>query len=119
MFRLAPVPTMRRTVTVRVPDPEIVDKTTPETFTVLFRVLSREEADAFDKSQREMTFEERVPHPLLRHVVKSWDGVTDASGNTIPFSEDALARALELPWVAQALMAEYSRGLAGEPRLGN
>jgi hypothetical protein len=66
-----------------------------------------------------MTFDERGQHPFLRHVVKDWDGVEDENGEPLPFSEDALARALELPWVAQALMAEYSRGLAGEPRLGN
>ena len=122
MFRLAAVPTMKRTVTVRAPDPEIADKIVEQTFTAHFRVLTNDEIRAFDEARTKLSYDEAMADPFAfqKLVLTGWgEDVVDADGTPIPYSKEARDRALELPWFAKAVRDEYARGLAGEPRLGN
>ena len=121
MFRLAPVASFQRTVTVHVPLTDGADRTDRQSFVARFRVLDPDEAKAFDARRRAMTAADLAddPHALLRLVLIGWDEVTDEAGKPMPFSADARDALLALPWVPPALIEAWRAGLAGEPRLGN
>ncbi len=121
MFRLAPVATMRRTVTIRVPDPDVADKLVEQTLTVLFRIMSPNEVSQFDERVRALPMEERArnPHGFLKQIVIGWEDVADAGGKPVPFTPEALEAALQLPWFPAPVAEEYWRAMAGQPRLGN
>lgn len=121
MFRLAPVASFWRTVTVNVPDAASADAFDRQSFRARFRVLTPDEGRDFDARRRRMSADELAadPHALLREIVIGWDDVLDGEGRPLAFGAGALTEMLALPWVAPALLDAWRAGLAGEPRLGN
>lgn len=122
MFRLAAIPTMKRTVTVRAPDPEIADKIVEQTFTAHYRVLTNSEMKAFDAGRAKLSPEEQAadPYALQKLVLVGWgEDVVGDDGKPVPFSKEALERALDFPWFATSVREEFLNGMAGAPRLGN
>ena len=82
--------------------------------TLTVRYLSMRERKALTAR----LLEERVPDAdLAQELVTGWRGVVDEAGEAVPFSKEALGRAMDIPFahdaVRDALVAElFSRGLA-------
>ena len=53
---------------------------------------------------------------LAREVLAGWDGVNDANGDAVPFSERALEQLLDVPLVASAVVLSWLGSLTGIKR---
>jgi hypothetical protein len=53
---------------------------------------------------------------LLPRKVKGWDGIGDADGNALPYSDENLKRLIENPHVLRAFTFALAECSAGAPR---
>lgn len=110
-------------VTVRLPDPETPGKILEQQLQVLFEPKGRDEAIAAQEAYAQLdSAKERSAHEHreLADVVKGWDDVVDEEKAPIPFSEEALSRALQFSWFRAGVYEAYAQSLNGEEaRLGN
>lgn len=77
-----------------------------EEFTVEFKRKEQAYIDSL--------IENDTPSILVsKEVICGWDGVCDAEGNAIPFSEDIKERLLQAPGMAQLIALEFVNAMRG------
>lgn len=76
-----------------------------EEFMASFRVVRRSEVLEIFKQRGDRE------GALLRSALVGWDGVQDAQGTPMPFSEENRDRLLEIPFIAAAIHTAYLAGL--------
>jgi len=104
MFKLAANPTFSHVVRVQVP---IDGGHREETFRARFRVLATERAAEFDLRS------EAGVREFLVAAVEHLDEITDERGHALPYSDELRDRAIGVPYVRQALLTAYLKGVAG------
>lgn len=98
MFKLTTQKTVTWPVTVQIPQDG--GKTQKATFHVRVEVLPSDEFQAiYERGGND--------EDLLRRVLVDWDGVADADGHPIPFSEEARDALIRIPYVRVALITAY------------
>jgi len=60
---------------------------------------------------RDLEIEELPTRAIAGELLAGWQGITDSSGEAIPFSEDAKAKLLEVNAVADVLVATYIQAI--------
>ena len=60
---------------------------------------------------RDLEIEELPTRAIAAELLAGWQGITDSSGDAIPFSEDAKAKLLEVNAVADVLVATYIQAI--------
>lgn len=103
-------------VTVRVPDPDVAGRMVEQNLKIQIDPMGREEEMVrSEKAAALKTSRELVDFEIegALRIVKSWDGVVDANGEPVSFSEDALRQALEFAWFRSAIAKAYSESVSG------
>ena len=78
------------------------------TFDCTFRALEQGRLEALIQGQiGETDF-------LKEAVVGPWEGVQDAAGETLPFSEKARDQMIAIPYVRKAMIVAYREAMNGE-----
>lgn len=106
MFVLKTEHTFSWPVRVRVPmdDGQFADAT----FDCTFKALGQERLEALVAGEISET-------DLLREAaVGPWQGVEDAAGDALPFSEAARDRLLSIPYVRRAMIEAYREAMSGQ-----
>ncbi len=101
MFKLALVKTVSWPVDVKIPQDG--GKTKEVRFTAKLEILSNEEYN-----------DVLVNGNLLKRVLVGWEGVLPEDGNEpVPFSDEAKAQMLEIPYVCAGLLNAYTQAAGG------
>lgn len=121
MFVVTDQHTFERTVTVKMPSPDMPDAIVEQSFRMTFLAVDQDEARAWDEEQAGRNPEERRAHEhdFLVKVSQGWSDIVDASKNPLPFTAKALRHLLKRAWFERAVYEAYRAGMAAEPRLGN
>lgn len=108
-------------VAAKIPDDRRSGRHVTHPFRLQFEALSQDEARAIDAEFSSLSAEERAArqHDLLYRVVLDWADVVDDEGEPVPFSRDALTRALKFPWFRLAAYDGYAAAMSGGARVGN
>lgn len=110
-------------VTVRVPDPENAGKIIEQTLKVQLEPLPQDELDAAQEESAALkTMREVTDHGIrqIQRVITNWDGVVDAAGDPVPFSDEMLKQALQHVWFRAGIQKALAESQNGEAaRLGN
>jgi len=75
-------------------------------FVATFRLVSMDEIEAALSSEDESTLRDLVCGALV-----GWDGIADADGRPLPFSDAAKARLVQIPHVVRALIAAFTESI--------
>lgn len=111
MFVITTGSTYKWTVKVAVPvAPETYDD---QTFTAEFRRIGKKEIEALTASA------ETSDDSVARAVLVGWEGVQDADGNDVPFSDAAVAQLLDVPGVAYAVVMAFLDSVSGAAKRKN
>lgn len=90
-----------------------------------FKAVSRDEARQIASERDSLeSDDERVDHEdaTLRRAIVGWkeETVTGEDGKPVPFSDEALDQALQMPWVRLAAYKAYADAISnGEASKGN
>jgi hypothetical protein len=108
-------------VDVKMPDPKTPGRFVTQQFQATFRAMSQDEARRIDGEMAELSDAERQvrEHELLHRVVLDWSDVVGEDRKPVAFSDDALAKALQFPWVRTALYTAYAKAMSGDAKRGN
>lgn len=123
-FRLVDEISFPAKVTVKVPHPDKPGETNDQSFTMRFRAMPISEARKLDAELRAIDdADERATqeNDFLKRICVGWDdGVVDADGTPVPFSQDVLDLALDWPFFQVAVFEAYRKALGADTaRLGN
>jgi len=103
MFKIEKSKTVKWPVTVNIPRDG--GRTTKATFNAEFKLLEQDELDAVMESGGD--------RDVGAAVLTGWDGVADENGTTTPFSEEARADLLKIPYVRTAIIGAYFQCASG------
>lgn len=110
-------------VTVNVPDPETAGAFTEQQLRVQFEPISRDEEVRATEAARELKTSREIEEfesDRFRRIVRDWDGVADAAGEVVPFSDERLEIALRFNWFRIGVRDAYNASVSGQAaRLGN
>jgi len=101
MFKIAENPTYKWPVTVQVPKDG--GKFVPATFTAELKALGQGDIDRAIAAASNGDDNADI----LLEVLVGWSGVQDADGTELPYSEEARAKLLDIPYVRRALVAAF------------
>ena len=111
MFVISQKPTYTWPVSVEFPiDGGVTDR---QTFDGEFKRLTQ---TRINEIRETIEKGETTDSALAREVLVGWDGVNDASGNAVPFSERSRDQLLDIPMVAAAVVMAWLGSLAGIKR---
>lgn len=108
MFKIAQNPTYQWPVTVHIPQDG--GKFMKATFTAEFRALAQERIDAVIAEARGGDSDA----DLMSECLIGWSGVADADGTDLPYSDEAKARLLDIPYVRAALATAFFASISGD-----
>lgn len=115
-------PTFVEPVTVHTPDPAAPGAARTETFTMVFKPLSKPAIEAFEAAskaaQTGAAARDAEIDALAAAAVRWGDDVVDADRAPVPFDADAFRRFAFHPWNRKALWQAYFTGMERE-RAGN
>lgn len=107
MFKISKNPEFSHQVKVKTPTDTGFSE---QTFTARFRALTISEADQHDSMSTSGT------NAFLRDVLIGWEGIVDADGEAVPFSDAARQALIDIPFVRVALLDTYNLALIGAKR---
>lgn len=113
MFKLSQNTTYRWPVTVHIPQDG--GKFVKATFTAEFRALPQNEIDQVITDAREGDRDA----DLCAECLTGWSGVQDGDGTDLPFSDEAKAKLLNVPYARIALVTAFFESLNGGARRKN
>lgn len=110
-------------VTIEVPDPDRPGEILEQKFTARFRAMPVDEAQALDDEIEALPPKDRARRQddLLRRVLIGWgEDVVDDGGRQVPFTPEALERAIRHSWFRIGVYRAYRQSLQGRAAaLGN
>ncbi|HTM77007.1 MAG TPA: hypothetical protein VL133_05210 [Devosia sp.] len=103
-------------MTVIIPDQDRPGEVIEQVFTMTFRALPLDEAEAMDKEVAALPAPEQAKHQddLLRKVARGWDDVVDGDGKPVPFTPDNLEFAMQQSWFRIGCYRAYRQSLQGQ-----
>ncbi len=110
MFKIAQNPSYKWPVAVHIPADG--GKFVKATFTAEFRALAQSEMDNVLADIRDGDRDADFAGECLI----GWSGVQDADGADLPFSDEAKARLLNIPYVRAAVVAAFFDSITGGRR---
>ncbi|MBS7541498.1 hypothetical protein [Ancylobacter lacus] len=120
-FLLASRPRVTWPATAQVPSAATPGSFDAQSFSLVFEVLPPAELRALDDAFLALDPAEQVSHQhyTLERLIVGWSEVMAGTAE-VPFSAEALERALALPWFPPAAYAAYAElTTGGKARLGN
>lgn len=113
MFRIAKNTSYKWPVTVHIPQDG--GKFVKATFTAEFRALPQSEIDSvlqdIRDGDRDADFTERS--------LIGWSGVQDDDASELPYSDEAKAKLIDIPYVRNALVTAFFESISGGARRKN
>lgn len=103
MFRIEKAKTVKWPTTVNIPRDG--GRTTKATFNATFKLLEQDELDAImqDGGDREIGCA----------VLADWEGVANADGEPLAFSEEARDELMNIPYIRTAIVGAYFQCVSG------
>ena len=108
MFKLAQNVTYLWPVTVELPAEG--GKTEQHTFDAKFKLIPQSKIDGY------MTGDDTSDAKIADDILVGWDGITDESGDPVPFTASTKAAILDVPNVRTAIVKAWGESLLGSKR---